>query len=247
MDIACIDMEGVLIPELWPHIAEATGIGELAVTTREEPDYARLVAFRIRTLRKNGLRLSDVQALVSTIAPLPGATAFLAALRPRMRVVLVSDAFQEMVLPLWRAFGEPELRCHRFVCDDDGFVSAAQYVRAHGKHEVIDEFAARGCRTLAVGDAFNDLSMLRRASMGFLFRPSPQTLLAAQDLKVALSYADILDHIERADGRMSRHAIPRAAAQGPAMHLAGLDQHAAAIFEPEIPAAMAPTSSALLG
>lgn len=206
MDVACIDMEGVLIPELWPHIAQATGIEELAATTREEPDYARLVEFRIRTLRKNGLRLSNVQALVSTIAPLPGAAAFLAALRPHFRIVLVSDAFQEMVLSFWRAFGEPELRCHRFVCDDDGFVSAARYVRAHGKHEVIDEFSALGCCTLAVGDAFNDLSMLHRASVGLLFRPSPQTLLAAQGLKVVLSYADILANIECADGRTARHA-----------------------------------------
>lgn len=199
MDIACIDLEGVLIPELWPHIACRTGIAELAITTREEPDYARLVERRIHILRLHGLGLSDVQALVSEIAPLPGATQFLAALQQKFRIVLVSDAFEEMVPSLWRQLGEPELRCHRFLCDAQGFICSAQYVRVHGKHEVIDEFAAQGFRTMAVGDAFNDLSMLHRASTGFLFRPSSQTLLAAQGLKVAMTYSDILFAVECAN------------------------------------------------
>ena len=196
MGIACIDLEGVLIPELWPYIAQATGIDALAITTREEPDYARLVERRIRLLRQNGLRLSDVQALVAKVAPLPGASEFLAALQPWFRIVLVSDAFEEMVLPLWHQFGRPELRCHHFICDAAGYVCTAQYVRLSGKHEVIDEFAAFGFRTMAVGDAFNDLSMLRRASIGFLFRPSLQTRLAAQGLKVAMAYSEILHSVE---------------------------------------------------
>lgn len=206
--IACLDLEGVLIPELWPHIAEVTGIAELAVTTREEPDYPRLVRSRIDSLRKNGLRLADVQTLVRTTAPLPGAADFLAALRPSFRIVLVSDAFREMVLPLWHALGEPELRCNRFVTDEQGYICAAHYVRAHGKHEVIDEFASLGLRTLAVGDAFNDLSMVRRATAGFLFRPSPRTLLAAQDLNLAWEYSDILEAIaDRDDLAFTRSVV----------------------------------------
>jgi phosphoserine/homoserine phosphotransferase len=195
MDIACIDMEGVLVPELWPHIAMRSGVDELASTTREESNYACLVERRIQLLRRHGLRLSDVQAMVSEIAPLPGAKQFLAALQPRFRVVLVSDAFEQMLLPLWHQLGEPELRCHQFRCDAQGFVCAAQYARVHGKHEVLEEFSAMGFRTIAVGDAFNDLSMLHRSSSGFLFRPSPQTALVADGLTIAMTYSEILSRL----------------------------------------------------
>lgn len=201
-NIACIDMEGVLIPELWPHIAEVTGITDLAITTREEPDYARLVNRRIELLRKNGLRLIDVQALTERVDPLPGAHNFLTELRKNFHVILVSDAFQEMILPLWEKLDKPELRCHWFTCDRAGYISKAHYSRRQGKHEVIDEFAANGHRTLAVGDAFNDLTMLRRASMGFLFCPSPQTLQAAAGISVARTYPEILTAVA-ADQRMA--------------------------------------------
>lgn len=201
-NIACIDMEGVLIPELWPHIAEVTGITDLAITTREEPDYARLVNRRIELLRKNRLRLIDVQALIERVDPLPGALNFLTELRKQFHVVLVSDAFQEMILPLWEKLDQPELRCHWFTCDRAGYISKAHYSRRQGKHEVIDEFAANGHRTLAVGDAFNDLTMLRRASMGFLFCPSPQTLQAAVGISVARTYPEILTAVA-ADQRMA--------------------------------------------
>lgn len=194
--IACIDMEGVLIPELWPHLAEATGIEELSVTTREVPDYPRLVDRRIGTLRHHGLKLADVQALLDDIEPLPGAEAFLARLAQGFRVSLVSDAFEEMVLPLWRRLGQPQLLCHRLVCDDEGFVQAARYTRTRGKHEVIEALSAEGAWTLAVGDAFNDLSMLRMASKGLLFRPSTQTALAAPDIGIAESYDEVLAAVE---------------------------------------------------
>lgn len=207
MDIACIDLEGVLIPELWPHIAERTGIAELALTTREEPDYARLVQRRIALLRYHGLRLRDVQRIVADAAPLPGAIGFIEALGATHRIVLVSDAFQDMILPLWDALGHPELRCHRFVCDAGGFIAGARYTRARGKHEVIEEFMAAGARTLAVGDAFNDLTMLRQATQGFLFRPSPETRQAARDLIVANCYDDILSAVipAKASAALSLH------------------------------------------
>lgn len=201
-NIACIDMEGVLIPELWPHIAEATGITDLAITTREEPDYARLVNRRIELLRRNGLRLIDVQALTERVDPLPGAPHFLTELRKQFHVVLVSDAFQEMILPLWDKLDRPELRCHWFTCDRYGYISKANYSRSQGKHEVIEEFSAIGHKTLAVGDAFNDLTMLRRASLGFLFRPSPQTLKTATGIGVAMTYQEILTAVA-ADQRMT--------------------------------------------
>lgn len=197
MNIACIDMEGVLIPELWPHIATATGIPELATTTREQPNYFLLVEHRIRILKKNFLRLCDVQALISDMTPLPGALEFLVALGVHCRIVLVSDAFEEMIRPLWQQLGEPELRCHHFSCNAEGYVCAAHYTRQYGKHEVIDEFSRQGFATLAVGDAFNDLSMLRQADTGFLFRPSAQTLAASEGLCVVNRYRDILSMVAK--------------------------------------------------
>lgn len=196
--IACIDMEGVLIPELWPHLAAVTGIDELSLTTREVPDYPALVSRRIGTLRRHGLKLSDVQGLIDDVDPLPGAEAFLASLGQTCHVSLVSDAFEEMIQPLWRRLGQPQLLCHHLVCDDDGFVQAARYTRTRGKHEVIEALSAEGAWTLAVGDAFNDLSMLRMASKGLLFRPSPQTASAAPDIEIAESYDDVLAAVSEA-------------------------------------------------
>ncbi|MFC7420625.1 bifunctional phosphoserine phosphatase/homoserine phosphotransferase ThrH [Iodobacter arcticus] len=195
MKIACIDMEGVLIPEMWPHIADFTGIQSLAITTREEPDYVQLVAKRISILNENRLGIADIEYMISKLAPLPGAIEFLKQLQKHYRIVLVSDAFQEMLLPLWHTLGQPELRCHRLICKANGQIRQARFSRAQGKHEVIEEFAAMGARTLAVGDAFNDLSMLRKATQGYLFRPSAETQQAAPDLRIALSYQDILDGI----------------------------------------------------
>lgn len=185
-------MEGVLIPELWPHVAVWSGISALCATTREIPDYPQLVAQRIALLKRHNLRLQDIHVALSNVEPFSGATDFLAALNSQWRVVLVSDAFAQMIRPLWGCLGKPELRCHRFQCGQDGVIQTAHFSRREGKHEVIQEFANLESRTLAVGDAFNDLSMLRLADLGILFRPSAATLDAATDLPVADSYADIL-------------------------------------------------------
>ncbi|MDN0082602.1 bifunctional phosphoserine phosphatase/homoserine phosphotransferase ThrH [Crenobacter sp. SG2305] len=192
-NVACIDLEGVLVPEMWPHIAAATGLSELNLTTREVSDYARLVEVRIRLLREHGIRLTDLQTLVETLEPMAGACAFVERLQQSYRVVLVSDAFLEMVLPLWHKLGEPELQCHHFECDAAGYIVQPHYVRRGGKQEALLPF--QGCRTLAVGDAFNDLSMLRAASQGFLFRPSAETRAAATGLPVAYDYLDVLQGV----------------------------------------------------
>lgn len=193
MQIACIDLEGVLIPELWPHIAQQTGIKELLITTRDEPNYAKLVTQRIRLLKRYHLRLSDVHDLLSNIKPLPGAQEFVKTMAQRWRIVLVSDAFRQMVEPLWAQLGSPELRCHDFVCDGEGYICSASYSRKFGKHEVVEYFKAQDKQTLAIGDAFNDLSMLRAADRGFLFCPSLATQKAATDLIVLQDYESILN------------------------------------------------------
>jgi phosphoserine / homoserine phosphotransferase len=192
MPIACIDLEGVLIPELWPHIAYQTGIEELHITTREEPNYSKLVEQRIHLLKYHQLRLCDVRNLVSTIKPLPGAVKFIQTIALHWRIVLVSDAFRQMVEPIWMQLDSPELQCHEFSCDSDGYICTAEYSRKFGKHEVVENFKAQGEQTLAIGDAFNDLSMLRAADKGFLFRPSLPTRSAATDLMIVEDYQSIL-------------------------------------------------------
>jgi phosphoserine / homoserine phosphotransferase len=192
MSVACIDLEGVLIPELWPHIAHQTGIEELLITTREEPNYTKLVEQRIRLLRQHHVRLCDVRNLVSAVQLLPGAVEFVRTIALHWRIVLVSDAFQQMVEPLWAQLDSPELRCHQFECDSDGYVCAAHYSRQFGKHEVVEYFNAQGEQTLAIGDAFNDLSMLRAADKGFLFRPSLPTRNVANDLAIVQDYESIV-------------------------------------------------------
>lgn len=192
---ACIDMEGVLAPELWPYIASTTGILDLALTTREEPDYTQLVNRRIALLRANGLAIVDIINIVADIKPLPGATQFIKELSKSHRVIIVSDAFEEMIQPLWHLLGAPELRCHNFICNQAGFIHSAQYNRKRGKHEVVEELERKGFdKILAVGDALNDLKMLRAATIGYLFKPSPETLSSAQDLTVAYCYQDILGY-----------------------------------------------------
>lgn len=192
MKIACIDMEGVLVPELWPLVAAAAQVPALLATSRECPDYRGLVARRIDLLGRHGIRLADLRRLLRDIAPLPGVEGFLERLRADYRVVIVSDAFREMIEPLWLRLGAPELRCHHFVCDEAGFVSQACYTRMAGKHEVVEAFAAEGHETVAVGDALNDLSMLHRADRGFLFRPSAETRRAAGCLPVVETHEAIL-------------------------------------------------------
>lgn len=189
--IACLDMEGVLIPELWPHIATQSGIKELAITTRDEPDYPKLMDRRIKLLRENNLRLCDVQRIAADIKLLAGASNFLADLKNEMEVIIVSDAFQEIIHPFLIKLGHPKTHCHHLTCDDGGFVSKANYTRIHGKQEVISNLHSQNYWVLAVGDAHNDLEMLRSADLGFLYRPSPATSAKGQDIYIASEYSEI--------------------------------------------------------
>lgn len=191
-NVACVDLEGVLAPEMWPFIGSCAGIPGLKITTREEPDYYSLMVHRIALLRKHGLKLRHVQDIVATLPLLDGAADFLAALRRRYRVLIVSDAFMEFAAHFGSLLGSPELQCHRLSVDPDGFIDSCLFLPRRGKEETVRRLQEEGHRVLAIGDAFNDLAMLRTADRGFLFRPSPQTLDSAPDLCVARHYGEIL-------------------------------------------------------
>jgi len=193
MKYACIDMEGVLIPEIWPHLAEKTNINELSATSREIPDYDSLVLGRIKILRQNNIKLQDVINMISELEPIDGAVSFLNRLNKSHKVILVSDAFEQTIAPLWELLERPELKCHKFQCDDDGYIKAPIYSRRKGKVEIIEGLKSKpNVDILSVGDAFNDLEMLRASTTGYLFRPSIETRNTAIDIPIAMKYEDIL-------------------------------------------------------
>ncbi|WP_066416709.1 bifunctional phosphoserine phosphatase/homoserine phosphotransferase ThrH [Bordetella ansorpii] len=192
MKIACIDLEGVLIPELWPIIGQSTGVQDFAMTTRDEPDYPTLMRLRITALRKNGLRLKDVQAILLAVQPFLDARHFLEEIGRTHQVQIVSDCFHELASPLLKALGDPQAYCHSLCTDSDGWVVDCCYLPRNGKEDHIARLLAQGMEVLALGDAFNDLKMLRLAQQGFLVRPSLATQAAAPDIPVVQTLQDVL-------------------------------------------------------
>ncbi len=177
MQIVCLDLEGVLVPEIWIAFSERTGIPELRRTTRDEPDYDKLMRGRLSILRTHGLGLPDIQRVIAGMRPEPGAKEFLDALRQSYQVVILSDTFYEFAMPLMAQLGMPTLLCHRLETDGQGFVSAYRLRMPEQKRAGVQAFKALRFRVIAAGDSYNDTAMLREAHAGILFRP-PQNVVA---------------------------------------------------------------------
>ncbi len=177
MQIVCLDLEGVLVPEIWIAFSERTGIPELRRTTRDEPDYDKLMRGRLSILREHGLGLPDIQRVIAGMRPEAGAKEFLDALRQSYQVVILSDTFYEFAMPLMAQLGMPTLLCHRLETDDRGFVSAYRLRMPEQKRAAVQAFKALRFRVIAAGDSYNDTAMLREAHAGILFRP-PQNVVA---------------------------------------------------------------------
>lgn len=169
MEIACLDLEGVLVPEIWIGFAERTGIEELRATTRDIPDYDVLMQQRLRLLREHGLGLPDIQEVIAGLAPLPGAEDFVDWLRERFQVVILSDTFYEFSQPLMRQLGFPTLFCHRLVADDGGAIVDYRLRQKDPKRQCIKAFHGLNFRCIAAGDSYNDTTMLAEADAGILF------------------------------------------------------------------------------
>ena len=177
MQVVCLDLEGVLVPEIWIAFAERTGIPEFRRTTRDEPDYGKLMRFRIGLLREHGLKLADIQAVIAGMAPLDGAKDFLDGLRSNYQVIILSDTFYEFADPLMRQLGRPTLLCHRLEVDEAGFVTGYRLRQADPKRHAVNAFKSLNFQVLAAGDSFNDTGMLAAADAGFFIHP-PESIVA---------------------------------------------------------------------
>ncbi|TVZ38998.1 phosphoserine phosphatase [Alteromonadaceae bacterium 2753L.S.0a.02] len=176
MELACLDLEGVLIPEIWIAFSEKTGIEALKATTRDIPDYDELMTMRLGELDKAGLGLNEIQEVIATLSPLPGAAEFLNWLRERFQVVILSDTFYEFAGPLMAQLGYPTLLCHKLTVDDSGKVVDYNLRQANPKRQAICAFKTMYYRTIAAGDSYNDTTMLSEADAGILFS-APQNVI----------------------------------------------------------------------
>ena len=176
MEVACLDLEGVLIPEIWIEFANKTGIEELKATTRDIPDYDVLMKQRLRILAEHGYKLQDIQEVIATLSPLEGAREFIDWLRERFQVIILSDTFYEFSQPLMRQLGFPTLFCHRLVTDEEGNVVDYKLRQADPKRQSIRALQTIYYRTIAAGDSYNDTTMLAEADAGILFK-SPQNVI----------------------------------------------------------------------
>jgi phosphoserine / homoserine phosphotransferase len=199
VQLVCLDLEGVLVPEIWIAFAERTGIPELRRTTRDEPDYDKLMRFRLDLLRKHGLGLPDIQQVIRGMGPLPGAKDFLDALRRRHQVVILSDTFYEFAMPLMEQLGLPTLFCHRLEADAKGFLTGYKLRMPDGKRAAVKAFKELSFRVTAAGDSYNDTAMLKEADAGILFRPPQNVIDAFPQFPVVRDYDGLAAAIARAN------------------------------------------------
>jgi phosphoserine/homoserine phosphotransferase len=196
MNIVCLDLEGVLVPEIWIAFSEATHIPELKITTRDEPDYDKLMNFRLGMLRDHGLKLADIQRVIGGMDPLPGALEFVAELRARSQFIILSDTFTQFASPLMAKLGYPTLFCNTLTIGSGGAVVGFEMRQKEGKRKSVEALKSLNFRVFAAGDSFNDLAMIRAADAGSLFR-APQSIKAqCGDLPCVDGYAGLMSRID---------------------------------------------------
>jgi phosphoserine/homoserine phosphotransferase len=198
MQVACLDLEGVLVPEIWISFAERTGIEELRLTTRDVPDYDALMTRRLSILEENHHGLPDIQEVIGGISPLPGAREFLDWLRERAQVVILSDTFYQFAAPLMRQLGWPTLFCHRLEIGEGGRVSNYHLRQRDGKRQAVRAFQQLNFRVIAAGDSYNDTTMLSEADVGILFRPPDNVIEEFPQFPVTRSYDELQSEFRRA-------------------------------------------------
>ena len=197
MDIVCLDLEGVLVPEIWIAFAEKAGIPEFKRTTRDEPDYTRLMRYRMDLLDKHGLGLKEIQEVIAKIEPFEGAREFLDALRAKTQVVVIYDTFYEFAMPLMKKLGYPTLMCNKLEADANGKITGYKMRCAPSKLTTVKALQSCGFETIAAGDSFNDLGMIRASKAGLLFRATDKIKADNPDLPAYETYEEFLKGIEK--------------------------------------------------
>lgn len=198
MNIVCLDLEGVLVPEIWIAFSEATGIPELKRTTRDEPDYDKLMKFRIGILKERGLGLKEIQDTIATIDPLPGAKEFLDELRELTQVVIISDTFEQFAKPLMKKLGWPSLFCNTLEVADNGEITGFKMRCERSKLTTVKALQSCGFDTIAAGDSFNDLGMIQASKAGFLFRTTDAIKKDYPQYPAFETYEEFLEGIKKA-------------------------------------------------
>jgi phosphoserine/homoserine phosphotransferase len=202
LQIVCLDLEGVLVPEIWIEFSKRTGIPELSRTTRDEPDYDKLMRFRLDLLGRRRLGLPDIQEVIRGMGPMPGAREFLDELRLRFQVVILSDTFYEFAMPLMEQLGMPTLFCHRLEADDAGFLRAYRLRMPDQKRAAVNAFRALNFQVIAAGDSYNDTAMLGAAHAGILFRPPANVIAEFPRFPVTRDYDELMAAVREASGRI---------------------------------------------
>ena len=191
MQVLCLDMEGVLVPEIWIEFSKRTGIAEFSRTTRDEPDYDKLMRYRLDLLDKHGLKLPDIQQVIAGMGPLPGAREFLDAMRERFQVIILSDTFYEFADPLMRQLGRPTLFCHRLLVDDAGKVRDYKLRQPDQKRCAVNALKSLNYRVMAAGDSYNDTGMLLAADAGFFIHAPAAIAAQFPQFPETHSYAEL--------------------------------------------------------
>jgi len=191
MNFLCSDLEGVFIPEVWINVAEKTGIPELRRTTRDEPDYGKLMRFRIALLKEKGLKLKDIQDVIATIRPLEGALEILDWIKQHVPMVLVSDTFTQFADPLIAQLNRPTLFCNELIIDEDGFIADFAMRQHDQKRKVVQALQNLNYTVIAMGDSYNDTTMLSQAEYGILFRPPDNVKKDFPHFPVAMNYEEL--------------------------------------------------------
>jgi phosphoserine/homoserine phosphotransferase len=203
VQVVCLDLEGVLVPEIWIAFAERTGIAAFRRTTRDEPDYDKLMRFRIGLLDEHGLKLPDIQRVIAGMAPLDGAREFLDALRARYQVVILSDTFYEFADPLMQQLGRPTLFCHRLIADASGRVTDYRLRQPEQKRRAVEALKGLNFQVLAAGDSYNDTGMLAAADAGFFIHPPEAIAKQFPQFPVTRSFPELRAALDAASERLA--------------------------------------------
>ena len=198
--VTCLDMEGVVAPEIWLAVAEHFEVEDLQLTTRDIPDYDELMTKRLQVLKEHGIKLQDIQRIIEGLSPLEGAAEFLAWLRDRCQVIILSDTFYEFIGPLMKQLQQPTIFCHSLEVDEEGFISQYHLRMPDQKRHAVLALKNIGFRVLAAGDSYNDISMLKEADAGIFFCPPESIQEEFPQFPVTRTYEEFREHLARAGG-----------------------------------------------